>query len=626
MGNTPEIDYVQPLSRPPIEWEDVKNMYINYRDSRHTYYTEIYKNYYMYTAERQAQLVKDGEEWRTNIKSPLTNMFTSGIYNMAIDSDLRPIIIDKKGDKPWLANEMLDWAEYFYTSSSFIDNFNSAMFDSVLMGTGNYKSSYMYSKTDVEFMKRNWKKENIIDVDDYPRIQYISPYNFVRWDAYNSLTDRFVIERKVMPAQSILKEYGIYWLTAIRKKSEVDWLDYVDTIDWEAMKINMPFYGYAYGRDILTDQTYNIRNKMMEIFEVTSGKTMSLRINSVYQWTFSTLWPIKRLPHHMLPFKKNPWTNEGIGVWFIVKPIQDAFDTILNYRIDNVKLVLNKIFIMDAAQNLFGNRTTLKIKPWMILKARTADSIKELPISEVKSSAYGELDAMFQMTQWLTGMSSSVLGMQSKVERTAAGAEMIRNASDSQLKPLLQHASRELGQTMKEMFILSLAYTDRETFDKVLWPQNKLKDLDITDLMNDFDFSFEMTGVKSDNLSLRRSQLMELANLSSNLVDATGTPVLNTKVIVSELLKAYNLDLDAWLSTEQLQSMLTDTEKMKQAVQATVAKVQWWPLAWTPMAEAKWQSPQQFETMKPWEMQQIPWAWLPTEMATNPTGVTEAQG
>ena len=49
------------------------------------------------------------------------------------------------------------------------------------------------------------------------------------------------------------------------------------------MKINMPFYGYAYGRDILTDQTYNIRNKMMEIFEVTSGKTMSLRINSVYQ-------------------------------------------------------------------------------------------------------------------------------------------------------------------------------------------------------------------------------------------------------------------------------------------------------------------------------------------------------
>ena len=50
---------------------------------------------------------------------------------------------------------MLDWAEYFYTSSSFIDNFNSAMFDSVLMGTGNYKSSYMYSKTDVEFMKRN---------------------------------------------------------------------------------------------------------------------------------------------------------------------------------------------------------------------------------------------------------------------------------------------------------------------------------------------------------------------------------------------------------------------------------------------------------------------------------------
>jgi len=65
-------------------------------------------------------------------------------------------------------------------------------------------------------------------------------------------------------------------------------------------------------------------------------------------------------------------------------------------------------------------------------------------------------------------MSSPMLGMQSKVERTATGSEMIKEASDNQLRYILKSISRNMSETMKEMLILSLIYADDETFDRVL--------------------------------------------------------------------------------------------------------------------------------------------------------------
>ena len=53
----------------------------------------------------------------------------------------------------------------------------------------------------------------------------------------------------------------------------------------------------------------------------------------------------------------------GIGVGYIVKPIQEAYDEILNLRLDNVKLAMNKMFFMEASSSLFGQTPVMKIRP-----------------------------------------------------------------------------------------------------------------------------------------------------------------------------------------------------------------------------------------------------------------------
>ena len=65
------------LTKPPLEWEDIQTLWNDHKDGLHAYITEMYKNYFMYSQDRKAQLEKDKETWRSNLKSPLTNMFTS---------------------------------------------------------------------------------------------------------------------------------------------------------------------------------------------------------------------------------------------------------------------------------------------------------------------------------------------------------------------------------------------------------------------------------------------------------------------------------------------------------------------------------------------------------------------
>jgi uncharacterized phage-associated protein len=80
----------------PLSWENVKTLYERHRDSMHAYLNTCLKDYFMYSKDRFAQLQKDKETWRTNIKSPLTHMYVNAVYNMLQDSDIRWVAIDRK--------------------------------------------------------------------------------------------------------------------------------------------------------------------------------------------------------------------------------------------------------------------------------------------------------------------------------------------------------------------------------------------------------------------------------------------------------------------------------------------------------------------------------------------------
>ena len=593
------------LTKPPLEWEDIQTLWNDHKDGLHSYITEMYKNYFMYAQDRKAQLEKDKETWRSNLKSPLTNMFTSWIYNMLQDSDLRFVCTNPDGTKKREAQDILEIVGYCMEQSDFNEALWSAIFDQCLLGWGIFKTSYMYYEDEFEYMTTKGEKKVSQTVDDYVTVRYVSPYNLFTMSSSNKTNNRMMFERRLIPSKYVRKEYWKFQLEPKLEEIEKNGTR-LDNMDYEAIKINMPFFNTAEGRDITHDDTYNTKDKMFEVIEGHTEKTISIWINGIYHGTFEQLWPKLWMKYHFLSFKKNPWTWKGIWVGYIVKPIQEAYDEILNLRLDNVKLAMNKMFFMEASSSLFGQTPVMKIRPWAIYKVRDLDALKEIEVSEVKTSAYTELDTMFQMVQWLTGVWAAVIGMQQKVERTATWAEMIKNAADAQTKQPTRSIVEEMGKLAKEIAVLALTYMGKDTIKKICGDDEKFSSLTLDDLVNGFGFDFDMTSNGTLTKAIQNEQLMQLLDKQDRTLDINGRQVLNVREIVSKLVETMNLGIEWVLSDEEADKAQKRFNEVQMQQQQELQSRQqgWWE-----QASVAWTA----------------WAWTPVELMPNPNGETTPQ-
>lgn len=596
------------LTKPPLSWEDIQTLWNDHKDWLHSYITEMYKNYFMYAQDRKAQLEKDKETWRSNLKSPLTNMFTSWIYNMLQDSDLRFVCTNPKWDKKREAQDILEIVWYCMEQSDFNEALWSAIFDQCLLGWGIFKTAYLYYEDEYEYMTTDWKKQTSQTVDDYVTVRYVSPYNLFTMSSSNKLNNRMMFERRLIPSKYVRREYGKFGIEPKLQEIEKNWTR-LDNMDYEAIKINMPFYNTAEGRDITHDDTYNTKDKMFEVIEGHTEKTVSIWINWIYHGTFEQLWPKLWMKYHFLSFKKNPWTWKGIGVGYIVKPIQEAYDEILNLRLDNVKLAMNKMFFMEASSSLFGQTPVMKIRPWAIYKVRDLDALKEIEVSEVKTSAYTELDTMFQMVQWLTGVWAAVIGMQQKVERTATGAEMIKNAADAQTKQPTRSIVEEMGKLAKEIAVLALTYMSKDTIKKICGDDEKFSSLSLEDLVDGFGFDFDMTSNGTLTKSIQNEQLMQLLDKQDRTLDINWQQVLNIREIVGKLVETMWLWIE-WVLNEE------EAQKAQDSYQQHAAQLQQ-ELAARAQSQGGWEEAPSVAGMA--------WAGTPVEMMPNPNWETTPQ-
>jgi hypothetical protein len=133
-----ETTPLQDILKSPIERSDLQTLIRDEIAAKNEYITELYKNYYMYGNDRSAELQKDDEKRRTNIVSPITNMFQTKLYNMVKEADKRfvamnknPNVSDEQAKKR--SKEMLEWMYYAFSKEESISSFNSSTFDAGLI-------------------------------------------------------------------------------------------------------------------------------------------------------------------------------------------------------------------------------------------------------------------------------------------------------------------------------------------------------------------------------------------------------------------------------------------------------------------------------------------------------------
>lgn len=141
----------------------------------------------------------------------------------------------------------------------------------------------------------------------------------------------------------------------------------------------------------------------------------------------------------------------GIGIGRIGKPTQERLNKIVNQRLDNVDLVLNKQGFYNGNDTLINTKKLQVSKPGQWHKVSdTVTSIRWMDIPDVTTSSYKEEEIAKQDFRESTGAVVQLMPTEEGQHRTAMGINLLQSAAGARFKPVLKKLETE--------FVSHLAY------------------------------------------------------------------------------------------------------------------------------------------------------------------------
>jgi len=220
--------------------------------------------------------------------------------------------------------------------------------------------------------------------------------------------------------------------------------------------------------------------------------------------------PFVRIVDHMV--QQEFW---GVGELEPLEGIQDTINSLWNSRIDNVKLVLNKMFAVSV--DYLENENDLRIRPGGVIRLREGvpidQAIKPIDLGEVTDKAYEEASEMERLSEKVTGVSAYQMGTDSPaLNRTATGVALISEQGNTRfahkvriseltgLRRLARHFGSVLQQFLPEGFYVRLQGPGG---------QYLFQTIDQQSIAGAFDYNIEAESA-SQTESLRRDQTLSM--------------------------------------------------------------------------------------------------------------------
>jgi hypothetical protein len=150
--------------------------------------------------------------------------------------------------------------------------------------------------------------------------------------------------------------------------------------------------------------------------------------------------------HQMPPFIKIKLFEDGKPSWFgvgageIGTPSQDRLNKLVNQRLDNVDLILNKMGFYNANDTNLNKNQLMISKPgkWIGV-SDTTTSVRWMDTPDVTTEAYKEEEVAKQDFRESTGATSSMMPTDDANDqhRTAMGIQLLQGAAGMRFKPVV---------------------------------------------------------------------------------------------------------------------------------------------------------------------------------------------
>lgn len=147
----------------------------------------------------------------------------------------------------------------------------------------------------------------------------------------------------------------------------------------------------------------------------------------------------------------------GIGIGKVGKPTQERLNKIVNQRLDNVDLVLNKQGFYNGNDTLINTKKLQVSKPGQWHKVSdTVTSIRWMDTPDVTASSYKEEELAKNDFRESTGATVSLMPTDEGQHRTAMGINLLQGAAGIRFRTVLKRLETDFIQDLAFMYLSNL--------------------------------------------------------------------------------------------------------------------------------------------------------------------------
>lgn len=147
----------------------------------------------------------------------------------------------------------------------------------------------------------------------------------------------------------------------------------------------------------------------------------------------------------------------GVGIGQAGKPTQERLNKLVNQRLDNVDLILNKQGCYDGNDPLINTKKLQVSKPglWHMV-TDTVTSLKWMDTPDVTASSYKEEELAKADYREATGASAPLMPTDDNQHETASGLNLLQGAAGIRFRPVLKKIEKDLISELAMMFLSHL--------------------------------------------------------------------------------------------------------------------------------------------------------------------------
>jgi hypothetical protein len=147
----------------------------------------------------------------------------------------------------------------------------------------------------------------------------------------------------------------------------------------------------------------------------------------------------------------------GVGVGQVGKPTQERLNKLVNQRLDNVDLVLNKQGFYNGNDTLINTKRLQVSEPGRWHKVSdTVNSIRWMDTPDVTASSYKEEELAKADFRESTGATIPLLPTEAEQHRTASGINLLQGAAGARFRPIIRNLEHDLIQELASHYLSNL--------------------------------------------------------------------------------------------------------------------------------------------------------------------------